>query len=189
MKRLLRWVRNLVCLISLLVCLFVSGVGVRSYWIEDFWIWYDNANTGLYSNILRIGHGNIQYAWYDVSRLSGLNLAPGHYRRKPPDESHFNPQAHFTFAGLRYDQSKGNYSSHLIAEMHLAWPFTLTAVLPALWVIAYRRRRRRFRAGLCRVCGYDLRASPGRCPECGTTSPAGHPRTDGSLAPATQSPL
>jgi hypothetical protein len=45
------------------------------------------------------------------------------------------------------------------------------AVLPAMWVGRLLRRRRRAGTGRCLHCGYDLRASPERCPECGASSP------------------
>ena len=54
------------------------------------------------------------------------------------------------------------------------WPLALvSAPLPAVWLrrhlTALRARRRRAR-GLCASCGYDMRSSPSRCPECGVVA-------------------
>jgi hypothetical protein len=70
--------------------------------------------------------------------------------------------------GERALQSKTTVQSVVIPYWFLA---ALAAVLPMGWATAGRRQRRRQRwlaAGLCRICGYDLRASPDRCSECGT---------------------
>ena len=51
------------------------------------------------------------------------------------------------------------------------WPLGLFGVLPPLiWSLRAARRRRaraNARRGICAACDYDLRASPGLCPECG----------------------
>jgi hypothetical protein len=52
----------------------------------------------------------------------------------------------------------------------------VASVLPIGWVGSNVWRKRqaatRARAGRCLQCGYDLRATPDRCPECGAAGPA-----------------
>jgi hypothetical protein len=45
--------------------------------------------------------------------------------------------------------------------------FLLTGVLPTYWLTKRLRVLARIRRGHCPVCGYNLRATPERCPECG----------------------
>jgi hypothetical protein len=49
-------------------------------------------------------------------------------------------------------------------------PVALGLPVPLLWLRTHQRSRRWARQGRCPKCGYDLRASLERCPECGKTS-------------------
>ena len=46
------------------------------------------------------------------------------------------------------------------------WIILLAAAIPT--AVLWHRDRRTSTSGRCRICGYDLRASKDKCPECGT---------------------
>jgi hypothetical protein len=60
-----------------------------------------------------------------------------------------------------YTRRSASLPLWLLALAAGAWPLASVAML------VRRRRRLRRRPGCCRNCGYDLRATPERCPECG----------------------
>jgi hypothetical protein len=71
--------------------------------------------------------------------------------------------AHLNFPSLGPDFSVRTQSAARVPH----WLFALAFLSPLHGIWKTRRVRRRLAAGLCAACGYDLRASKDRCPECG----------------------
>ncbi len=65
-------------------------------------------------------------------------------------------------------------------ELYVRTGFAVAVLLAPLALLTARRVRggRRVTVGLCASCGYDLRASPGRCPKCGAVAGSGGRRCD-----------
>jgi hypothetical protein len=88
-------------------------------------------------------------------------------------------------AGFMAEHWRTSRGSGFVALWSVGWdvavPHWFLALLFSLWpaiVLGRHRQRRADRrraAGLCAGCGYDLRGSPDRCPECGAARPTDAP--------------
>ena len=83
------------------------------------------------------------------------------------------------FGPVQYERNidlKGFFGAPLTQLQALVAYGTLAilfSILPAAWLIVRctDKRKRRLKAGLCPECGYDLRETKDRCPECGAAKP------------------
>jgi hypothetical protein len=145
-------------------------------WQPEFW-YHDEGPLGRAS---LAGSSDLQFAGFAVGRHTVWS-------------SRYIPGA----AGLKY-QINGHAGYMVYPAGHryevaapLWFPLALTAIVPGYYMASIPKRRQLIRRAnrLCIRCGYDLRASTGRCPECGTTIPlpdkagsldkAGEDRADG----------
>lgn len=120
------------------------------------WGYYVNADQS---------HGRPRL-WFEHDRYGRVGLWP------PPDEPGTSGWGPLRWKRqTRTAKRDGDDSSTVLVGVSHWFAAGLLAILPARagWRAVGRWRRRALRRhGHCRNCGYDLRATPERCPECGT---------------------
>ena len=196
-----RLLLNLLTALSLLLCVATVVLWVRSFYVQDVMRWTTTRAAG--GDIRRTRVEVFSVRGHNVAHVQSRTYTPQEFDRvvRPMDER-MTPQQRSLWYRMGTHTFRFNYNpdvrgrslwvrlgfrySHSIHDSSPPFPgFTearlphwliamLTAALPAVRCGAWWRRRRRHAIGRCPRCGYDLRASPDRCPECGTqaTTPA-----------------
>ena len=180
-----------VSILSLALSVVTAACWVRSFVHRDSidWLRWALGRDGWTSSEPKIvsARGGCWFGYLRIN-MPGANLGTGHrvmHRVGSPDEyatldifepgvQHV-PSSPWMLGGFRYDSYRTmrgvNHAQYIRAD-GVAVPYWIMAVatliLPLRHFVARRRAKHRLSTA-CPTCGYDLRASPGRCPECGRT--------------------
>jgi hypothetical protein len=147
-------------LLSGLLCLAFVALWVRSYWALDS-VFFESIDHGY---LISSSQGRIRAFRRDAVYGSG-GVLRGSY--PPLTFSEATAPGRREILGISSGASTFNGAPARWIIVPLWVLSVITAILPAMWLWHWRRMARRVRAGFCRACGYDLRATPQQCPECG----------------------
>jgi hypothetical protein len=179
---------NIVAGVSLLLCTATLMLWMRSYWVFDTFTRGSGTSQPFARWDLTVlsAKGEIE-CYRSEMRITGvadLLVVPlGWARSARPivagDDILREIRARgilvfgFGFLHDHSARSSNDFHDHAVLVFPYAVVALALALAPAGWAVGYRRRARRVRIGLCPTCGYDLRATPDRCPECGTVVKTG----------------
>jgi hypothetical protein len=177
-------IRLLLAMLSLLFCITLKLLWVRSYRNSD-WLTYKHTSRQSYvvkSTRLQLwtGAGDMAMTitisrWSDDSDDWQTSLRTPDGWAFTVDKVEDPAWERSSFLQRRGFAIERHVDSDSYREITVITPFWLPCiglfVLPAYQLYSFHRAlRRRLEIGLCQRCGYDLRATPDRCPECGTAA-------------------
>jgi hypothetical protein len=82
---------------------------------------------------------------------------------------HWIKPVRYRVLGFYFNMPPSNRTSPWLLAIPYWFPLLITLVLPS-WFVTRQRQTMSGGGALCRRCGYDLRATPDHCPECGTVA-------------------